>query len=87
MLPKRSRPKCHDSRKCFAAYLDDAGIRRCDVLQLVSASNNKVTINGKEVTLKKGFYAKDLACPFCKPVKDVTGKKKYPYNPDYVGRG
>lgn len=79
----KRRVRCNDSRDCFAAFLDDSGIRRCQELRIVTSQIAEVTINGKDRKVKTGFYRKDGQCPFCKPVRDVTNGKRYPLNNFY----
>lgn len=66
-----NRPYCPDSRPCFARiFKEGSDIGKCTVLQ---------SVNGK-------FYKEDGECPFCKPKREVTNGKFYPYDPLYGER-
>lgn len=66
-------PSCHDSRECFAKTEMEDGRQRCSILVIEQTKTKK---------RKKQLY-QDGKCPFCKPNKEITNGKEYPY----VNRG
>lgn len=81
-------PICKDLRPCFGSIYDANGERRCRILYKEDVVRTlKLEINGKNkyIAISPGFYKNSGECPFCKPVKEVTNGKKYPYDTHYIG--
>ena len=61
------KPKCNDKRQCFAKERGRDGYY-CTILAMPYTN--------------APMYA-DGDCPFCKPEKEVTNGKYYPYDTNY----
>ena len=80
-----SRALCFERRKMGSLSLCTTGCVPCNDTRLCFARVNR-KIPGNKIFRTCGILESSYAdgkCPFCKPMREVTKGKMYPYNPSY----